>query len=153
MAVPPRSEAGGEGGRGRASRRRTTLDPEELFHVSPFHGWLGCRVERMDAEAVVLVLPFREEFTGDPAQGTYHGGILGALADAAATFAAIAAIGRDCVTVDLRIDFLRPARGALTARGRTVKEGRRICRADVEIEDEGGTRVALCRATLAVPAE
>lgn len=127
------------------------LDPAALFATSPYHRWLGCEIVRMDETAVVLELPFREEFVGNPEQRTIHGGVIASLVDAAGTFCVIAAAGRDCVTVDCRLDFVRPA-GAETVRAlaEAVKVGRRIATADVEVLDDAGERVALGRLTLAV---
>lgn len=127
------------------------LDPADLFATSPFHRWLGCEVVRMDAGGVVLELPFREEFVGDPEARTYHGGVVASLVDAAGTFCIIAAAGRDCVTVDCRIDFLRPARETtLRASAEAVKVGRSIGVADVEVLDGNSERVAVGRLTLAL---
>lgn len=127
------------------------LHPAELFVTSPFHRWLDCEISRMDEGGVVLELPFREEFVGDPEGRTYHGGVIASLVDAAGTFCAIAATGHDCVTVDWRLDFLRPAGPAtLTARAESVRVGMRIAVADVEVLDQNGTRVAVGRLTLAV---
>lgn len=126
-------------------------DPADLFATSPFHRWLGCKIDRMDAGGVALELPFREEFVGDPAARSYHGGVIAALVDAAGTFAAIAAAGRDCATVDKRVDFLRPAGPeTLTARAEAIKVGRRLAVADVEVLDARGRKVAVGRLSLAI---
>lgn len=127
------------------------LDAAALFATSPFHRWLECEILRMDGTAVVLELPFREEFVGDPEQRTYHGGVIASLVDAAGTFCVVAAAGRDCVTVDCRLDYLRPAGPTtLRARAEPVKVGGRIAAADVEVLDGDGERVALGRLTLAL---
>lgn len=125
------------------------MDPAELFHTSPFHRWLGCEVVRMDEEEVVLRLPFREGFVGDPEHPGYHGGVLAALADAAGTFAVIAATGRDWITVDMRIDYQRAAPpGPLAARAVAARAGRRIGLADVTVSDDEGRPVTVARLTL-----
>lgn len=126
-----------------------TFDPVELFDKSPFHRWLGCEVVRMDAEEVVLRLPFRDEFVGDPDHPGYHGGVLGALIDVAGTFAVIAVAEQDCITVDYRVDFLRPAvPGPLVARAHSVKTGRTLGVAEAHVNDEDGNTVAVGRVSL-----
>ncbi len=100
---------------------------------------------------MTLELPFRDEFVGDPASRSCHGGVIASLLDAAGTFAAIAATGRDCVTVDFRVDFLRAAGPVtLTARAEPLKLGKRFATAEAEVLDERGRRVAVGRFTLAV---
>lgn len=127
-----------------------SLDPAALFRSSPFHRWLEPEIERMDEERVVIRVPWREEFVGDPERSLYHGGILGAVIDAAGTFALIAATGRDWITVDMRVDFERPAGpAALVARARPLRVGRRLGLAEVELEDAEGRIVARGRLSLA----
>lgn len=126
------------------------MDAAALFRTSPFHRWLGCEIERMDEDEVVLTLPFREEFVGDPEHPAYHGGVLAALIDAAGTFALISATGRDWITVDMRIDYRRAAGpGAVTARAVPVRAGRRLGLADVTLADAEGRVVTSGRLTLA----
>jgi uncharacterized protein (TIGR00369 family) len=48
-------------------------------------------------------------------------------------------------TIDLRVDYLAAARGDLTARGRLLRLGRTIGRADAEIIDASGKLVAVGR--------
>jgi len=127
-----------------------SLDPSALFRSSPFHRWLDPEIRRMDEEEVVLRVPFREEFVGDPEGSLYHGGILGAVIDAAGTFALIAATGRDWITVDMRVDYHRPAGPVeLIARSRPLRIGRRLGLAEVELEDPEGRTVASGRLSLA----
>jgi uncharacterized protein (TIGR00369 family) len=55
-------------------------------------------------------------------------------------------------TIDLRVDYLRPARrGDLVGVGRTVRVGKTVSVADVEIRDSTGTLVAIGRAVYASP--
>jgi uncharacterized protein (TIGR00369 family) len=55
-------------------------------------------------------------------------------------------------TIDLRVDYLRPARrGPLTATGQTVRVGRTVSVADVEVRDESATLVAVGRGVYASP--
>lgn len=131
-----------------------TLDAESLFRTSPFHRWLNCDIERMDEEEVVLKVSFREEFVGDPERSFYHGGVLSAVIDAAGTFAMIAATDRDWITVDMRVDFQRPAGPeTLTARARPLKVGRNLGLADVIITDGDDRTVASGRLSLAAVRE
>lgn len=58
--------------------------------------------------------------------GIFHGGVIAALADSAAGYAATTLSAEDVsfLTVELKINFLRPAKGErLIARGRLIKSG------------------------------
>jgi uncharacterized protein (TIGR00369 family) len=56
-----------------------------------------------------LRLPWREDLVGDPETGILHGGVITALLDTLAAAAVIARSIRPQGTLDLRIDYLRPA--------------------------------------------
>ncbi|MCI8336904.1 MAG: PaaI family thioesterase [Peptococcaceae bacterium] len=81
------------------------------------------------------------------AGGTVQGGMLFTLADF--TFAVAAnASGIPTVTLDSTISFLQPAKGKeLTAIAREIQTGKTICRYQVEITDDLGTKVAILSAT------
>lgn len=119
----------------------------EFLRRSPYHRLLGLEMLKAEPEEVVVRMPFREELlAGDDAEGHYvHGGAIASLVDTAGDFAVIAAVGHDVPTIDLRVDYLRPATGALTATARTRKAGRSFAVADVEVTDDAGRTVAIGR--------
>jgi len=120
----------------------------ELFRRSPYHRLLGLEITRASHDEVVIRMPFRDDLlAGDDDTGRYvHGGAIASLIDAAGDFAIIAAVGHDVPTIDLRVDYLRPASpGALTATARAVRIGRSTAVADIEVVDEAGTTVAVGR--------
>jgi uncharacterized protein (TIGR00369 family) len=118
-----------------------TLDA--LVRKSPFHVWLGVRLHKLDSDAVELLLPWRAEFVSVAERGYMHGGILAALVDIAGDYAIAARLGHGLPTVDMRVDFHRPAmQGALVARGTVVKLGRTLCTAEARIFAESGELVA-----------
>jgi uncharacterized protein (TIGR00369 family) len=116
----------------------------------PYHAVL--RPEPVSADAatgtVVIRLPYREEFRRAPDEPGYHGGVIAALIDLAGHAAVAVTVGRMVPTIDLRIDYLRAAGGGdLTARGKLLRAGRSIARADVEIVDDKHNVVAVGRGT------
>lgn len=71
----------------------------------------GMRIVRVDAGGVTMELPYRPEWLGDTERGVWHTGIITTLIDTVSGIAGVAATGRFEVvaTIDLRVDFLRPA--------------------------------------------
>ena len=125
---------------------------ELRFDHSPFMRFLGLELVRAEKGMVEIRLPFREEFLRNDGSDWLHGGVVSALADIAGDYAVITETAAGVPTIDMRVDYLRPARrGDLLAVGRTVRVGRTVSVADVEVRDSGGTLVALGRAVYASP--
>lgn len=109
-------------------------------------------MERVGDGEVVIRLPFREDFLREDGSDWLHGGIISALIDIAGDYAVVTKFDVGVPTIDLRIDWLRPARaGDLVATGRVVKAGRRVSVADVEVHDAKGQLVAIGRGLYASP--
>jgi uncharacterized protein (TIGR00369 family) len=121
----------------------------ELQHP-PFHGFLRPEPVSVDPAAgvVMIRLPYRPEFRRAADAPDYHGGVLAALIDLAAHAAIAVQAGRMVPTIDLRIDYLRPAPGVdLTATAKVLRLGRSIGRADVEVVGESPSLLAVGRGT------
>jgi uncharacterized protein (TIGR00369 family) len=129
----------------------TGFDPAELAR-SPYARFLGVTVVRQGDGEVEFRLPFREEFVRTDGSDWLHGGVVAALADITGDFAVATRYGTGVPTIDLRIDYLRPARrGDLVAVGRAVRTGRTVGVADIEVRDSGGGLVAVARGVYAAP--
>jgi uncharacterized protein (TIGR00369 family) len=104
----------------------------------PFNRFLGIRVEEAESGHVRLLLPFREEFIGDPSRRALHGGVLATMADVAGGMAVWLELpdttrGR-VSTIDLRMDYLRPGRTeTVAAEAHVVRQGNRVGVADVRL--------------------
>lgn len=107
---------------------------EELI---PFNRYLGVKVTGVRKGFARLEVPFRDELVGDPLRPALHGGVLSALADAAGGGAVWTGIEDERArvsTIDLRIDYLRPARlVTLIAEATVVRLGNRVGVADVRL--------------------
>ena len=79
-----------------------------------------------------------------------HGGVVASLIDLAAYNAAALHKGLATPTLDLRIDYLRPAVAPLRASARVVRAGRSVVTVDVAVEDSTGRLVALGRGSFSV---
>jgi uncharacterized protein (TIGR00369 family) len=108
-----------------------------------FHRWLGVRLKALGADGVAIELPWREEFSSDPEIHYAHGGVLASFIDLAADYAVAARLGRGVPTIDLHVDYHRPAfPGALLARASVVKLGGTVGAAEARVYDEKGALVA-----------
>lgn len=130
-----------------ASLREVPLEQlGEFLASSPFHRLLGITLRRAQSGEVEVALPFRKDFLADPDAQYVHGGVIATLIDVAGCFAVISAVGHDVPTLDLRVDYLRPAGPELlTAVGKAVRTGRTFGVADVEVRDPAGRVVAMGR--------
>lgn len=109
------------------------MRPDQLQHLldqSPVHRALRLRAEPASAAEVRLCCQPGPEHAGEDGGGFLHGGVIAALLDTAATFALIQASGTDWATVDLRVDYIRPAPIAqLVVTGTAAHVGTRLGRA------------------------
>jgi uncharacterized protein (TIGR00369 family) len=81
----------------------------------PFNAALGVRVLDFDKGEATVLLPFRPDLVGDPSTGVLAGGIITSVVDASSGLAVFLRLERltRIATLDLRIDYLRPARPSL----------------------------------------
>jgi uncharacterized protein (TIGR00369 family) len=102
----------------------------QLFEkVIPFNAHLGVKVIEIGDGHAVLELPFRPHLVGNPITKVLHGGVISSLLDNCGGVAVWSQIGAsDLVsTVDLRVDYLRPAQAMdLRASGSVVRLGNRV---------------------------
>ena len=104
------------------------------FERQAFVNFIGAELTLVEPGAVDIALDFKGELAQQ--HGYVHGGMITAIADAAAGYAALtlAAPGHGVLTTELKVNFLRPAgTGRLVARGRVLKPGRSltVCQTDV----------------------
>ena len=103
----------------------------------PFNRFLGIKVSSVKAGFVRMEIPFREELIGDPLRPALHGGVISALADTAGGMAVWSQVDDErsrVSTIDLRIDYLRPAKlETLIAEASVVRLGNRVGVADVRL--------------------
>jgi uncharacterized protein (TIGR00369 family) len=113
---------------------------------------LGAELTEVAPGRCVIALPFRPELTQQ--DGFFHGGIVATIADSAAGFAAFTLMpaGSRVLSVELKVNFLAPARGdRLLATGRVERAGRSISVVQARVEAvEGGnaTEVAILLGTM-----
>jgi uncharacterized protein (TIGR00369 family) len=123
---------------------------QATFDASPFLGFLGLRVVGLDREAgtLTVTMPMRPELERRLGSGQFHGGPIAAFIDTVGDYAIGMAVGGGVPTINLRIDYLRPAvGGVLTGTARVRRAGRTVALVDVDVYDEGQALVAVGRGT------
>lgn len=108
-----------------------------MEEYSPFNRLLGIQGEHAEPGRVIMLLPVREDFVGDPRRPALHGGVISSLIDTAGGGAAWTALakGETVSTVDLRVDFLEPAslEAPLRAEAELLRKGNRVCHVRVAV--------------------
>jgi len=124
----------------------------------PFNHVLGLRIDSLAAEGVSGHLAMRPDLIGHYAHQRLHGGVISATLDAMAGLAVMAAIGARHMaetpaerlrrfgklgTIDLRIDYLRPALGdRFLLRAEVLRLGSRVATIRMEFADNAGKLLA-----------
>lgn len=112
---------------------------------------LGARLGAVEAGRIVIEVPFAEGLSQQ--KGFFHGAVLGAIGDSAGGYAALSLlpVGSEVVTIEYKINFLRPALGDnLRATGRVLRPGRSVtvCQIDVDVLLSGkATQCGVMQAT------
>lgn len=84
---------------------------QQITAISPYSRELGLRLHGVEPDwCVIKVLP-DERLVGNPATGVVHGGVITALLDSCYGLAIFVKLNklRPMATLDLRIDYLKPA--------------------------------------------
>jgi len=130
-----------------------------LFEQSiAFNQVLGPRIVAIRPGSASGTLAMKPELIGHPTHQRLHGGVISASLDAMAGLAIIAAIGARHMdeppaqrmhrfarlgTIDLRIDYLRPATGtAFTMSADVLRLGSRVASTRMDFRDDAGELLA-----------
>jgi uncharacterized protein (TIGR00369 family) len=121
---------------------------QALVSRAPFHRWLGLAVIAVGDDSIEIKAKWREDWVVNTERGYTHGGVLAALVDLAADWAMVKQTGRGVPTIDLRIDYHRPAMpGDLIARGKAIRFGSQFACAEAQVVDQDGKLIASGRGT------
>ncbi|MAK62572.1 MAG: thioesterase [Ponticaulis sp.] len=83
----------------------------KVINTVPYARTLGFELVDLEPGRAVAKAPYKPEMVGDVETGIIHGGVITALLDNLSGVAAISALTemRSTATLDLRIDYMRPA--------------------------------------------
>ena len=133
-----------------SDEKLTAEQIQAAFDASPFLAFLALRVVALDHDAgtLTVLMPMRPELERRLGTGQIHGGPVAAFIDTVGDYAIGMALGGGVPTINLRVDYLRPAvGGSLTATARVRRAGRTVALVDVDVHDEKGSLVAVGRGT------
>lgn len=106
----------------------------------PFNRHVGIKLLALERGMCRLGIPFSDHLVGDTRRGAIHGGVLSTLVDTCGGFAVWAASGIEdrISTIDLRVDYLKPALACgLVAEAHVKMHGNRVGNVHVVVHAEG----------------
>ena len=130
--------------------RLTAEQIQAMFDRSPFISGLKLQVLSLDYDAVELTVSMPLNPSMERRAGTkqFHGGPIASFIDTIGDFVVGMMVGGGVPTINIRIDYLKPAVGdALTATARARRVGRTVAVADIDVFDEKNSLVAIGRGT------
>ncbi len=108
---------------------------------------VGASLTEVAPGRCTIELPFSEIVSQQ--QGFFHGGIIAAVGDNAGGYAALSLMseGSEVVTLEYKVNFLRPAAGErLVAEALVLRAGRQVTVARIDVSIVQGDRRVLCAA-------
>lgn len=125
---------------------------ERFMRSVPHNNALGMEIVALERGRAEFRLPYSARLVGNPETGVLHGGAISALMDAAGGASVFQALTRPMTiaTLDLRIDYLKPATPgrAVVARAHCYKVTREIAFVrGVAFHDDEADPIATCAAT------
>jgi uncharacterized protein (TIGR00369 family) len=122
--------------------RITLEDARRVLADTGFGPWWGMRVDAVGPGTATLSLPHRLEL--ERPGGLLQGACVMALSDAAFWLAAMTSIGEEkmALTLEMKTNFLRGARGSLRCEATVLQAGRRVVYGEASCFDDSQKRVS-----------
>lgn len=129
-----------------------------IFEKIPFNGVLGLRIVHIEEGLARVRFEMRDELVGNYVRRILHGGVISATLDVTAGLVAFMGLAKRMRessmedklarfsrlgTIDMRVDYLRPAAGEhFVASARVLRSGSRIAVIHTELHDDANELVA-----------
>ncbi len=131
-------------------QRLTAQEIQTIFEVSPAIAALGLQVGELDYDKseITVVMPLKPSLERRAGTKQFHGGPIASFIDTVGDFAIGMMIGGGVPTINIRIDYLKPAVGDfLTGTARVRRQGRTVAVVDIDVFDQKDALVAVGRGT------
>lgn len=129
-----------------------------VFETMPFNQLLGLKVTELSAQHASLTMAWQDKLVGNPYQKILHGGVISTLLDTVGGLLAAASVIDKLPaeqlaqapqrlstlgTIDIRTDYLRPAKGEqFIASAKLIRSGNKVCVCRMELHNEENTQIA-----------
>ncbi|MEP6636305.1 MAG: PaaI family thioesterase [Acidobacteriota bacterium] len=123
----------------RAANPTYVADVTRSFASQSIMALIGAELGRIEPGKVEIKLPYRADLTQQ--LGYLHAGIVTAIADSAAGYAAYSLMpaGSEVLSVEFKVNLLRPAKGErFIARAEVIKAGRTLTVVRADVFSEAG---------------
>lgn len=145
----------------------TVLEQIKAYYLEmlPFNKVLGIGIDLLDYDTGEAVTSFdmKPDLVGNPVAGILHGGVTASVIDLTGGLSALLSCARyhqnkpldliqkklvSSATIDMRVDYLRPGRGAsFKCLSRVIRAGSRIVVAKIDLYNDTEVRIATGTAT------
>ena len=125
---------------------------QAVFDNSPFIATLGLELLSLDYEAseITVKMPLQPSMERAKGSKQFHGGPIASFIDVVGDYAIGMLLGGGVPTINIRIDYLKPAVGdSLTAVAKVRRTGRTVTVVDIDVLNEQQSLVAIGRGTYA----
>jgi uncharacterized protein (TIGR00369 family) len=126
---------------------------QQVFRSQPFSQFIGAELSSVGPGSAELRIPVAAHLLQQ--HGFVHGGVISYLADNAITFAGGLALGGNALTSEFKINYLKPALGALLiARAQVKSVGKRqaVCQCEIFAVKDGEEKLCALAQGTVVPA-
>ena len=128
-----------------------TLDEQQLLALDkriqliPIVETLQMKILKLEKGICEATVPRHQRWDG--IYETFHGGMLGTIADTVTCWSILTEIGAEenVATTDFNIRFLRPCHTDVICKAHVIRIGRTMCLANDDLYDTDGKLVAVCQ--------